>query len=90
MDMASSGALFTWWNKRNEDPIGKKLDRALINAAWFRDFPISSSCFEAGGISDHARCVVQLSGSHNVARKPFRFFNYLTKHIEFPPTVKLV
>ena len=89
-DMASTGALFTWWNKRDEDPIGKKLDRALINAAWFRDFPQSVARFEAGGISDHARCAVHLTGNHNEARKPFRFFNYLTEHAEFLPVVKRV
>lgn len=89
-DMVSTGALFTWWNKREEDPIGKKLDRTLINAAWFRNFPYSSSRFVAGGISDHARCVVQLSGVRNEARRPFRFLNYLTKHTGFLPTVKRV
>ncbi|XP_018473790.2 uncharacterized protein LOC108845015 [Raphanus sativus] len=89
-DMASSGALFTWWNKRDEDPIGKKLDRALINTAWFSDFPHSTSRFEAGGISDHARCVVQLSASRIEARKPFRFFNLLTEHKDFLPVVQRI
>lgn len=27
-DLAYVGALFTWWNKREGDPIGKKLDLA--------------------------------------------------------------
>lgn len=89
-DMTLTGALFTWWNKRDEYPIGKKLDRALINAAWLRVFPQSSSRFEAGGISDHVRCVVQLSGSHNEARKPFRLFKFLTEHVEFLLVVKRV
>lgn len=89
-DMTFMGALFTWWNKRDEDPIGKKLDRALINAAWLRVYPQSFSQFEAGGISDHDRCVVQLSGSHNETRKPFHFFNYLREHEEFLLTVKRV
>lgn len=70
-NMASTGALFTWRNKRDEDLIGKKLDRSLINAAWFRDFPQSAARFEVGGISDHARCVVHLTGNHNEARRPF-------------------
>lgn len=35
-DLAYTGALFTWWNKRESDPIGKKLDRALINGDWLR------------------------------------------------------
>lgn len=30
MDLPYTGALFTWWNKRVEDPIGKKLDRVLV------------------------------------------------------------
>lgn len=29
-DLAYVGALFTWWNKREEEPIGKKLDHFLI------------------------------------------------------------
>ena len=82
-DLAYSGALFTWWNKRDEDPLGKKLDRALVNAAWLRSYPQSTASFEAGGISDHARCVVHLTGSTNEARKPFRFFNYFMEHDEF-------
>lgn len=89
-DMASTGALFTWWNKRAEDPIGKKLDRLMIIAAWFRDFPQSTSRFEAGGISDHARCVVHLSVAYTETQKPFRFFNYLTEHADFLPVVRRV
>lgn len=57
---------------------------------WFRDFPQSSARFEAGGRYDHARCVIHLSGSVNDARKPFRFFNYLTEDSDFLPTVKRV
>lgn len=29
LDLPYTGARFTWWNKREEDPIGKKLDRDL-------------------------------------------------------------
>ena len=89
-DLAASGALYTWWNRRDEDPIGKKLDRAMINAAWLRYYPQSSACFEAGGISDHARCVVTISGDLNESRKPFRFFNYLCDHPDFLTKVKRV
>ena len=89
-DLTHSGAIFTWWNNQEADPIGKKLDRALINGSWLRDYPHSSCRFEAGGISDHARCVVRLSGVTNETRKPFRFFNYLTEHPDFLPTVKRI
>lgn len=67
--MEFTWALFAWWNKRDEDSIGKKLDQALINAG----FSQSSSRFKAGGISDHARCVGHLPGTLNETRKPFRF-----------------
>ena len=79
---------FTWWNKREEDPIGKKLGRALGNGDLLRCFPQSYAWFEAGGVSYHARCLVQLAGSQDETTKPFRFFNYLAEHEVFLPTVK--
>ena len=90
MDLPYTGAMFTWWNKREEDPIGKKLDRALVNREWLQQYPQSSAHFGAGGVSDHARCLVRTSGSSNEVRKPFRFFNYLTEHQDFLPIVKAV
>ena len=58
-DLPYTGALFTWWNNREEDPIGKKLDRALVNQSWMSQYPSSSAHFDAGGISDHARCLIR-------------------------------
>jgi len=60
-DLHSSGPTFTWTNNQEENPIGKKLDRALINPIWLSTFLYSYAAFEAGGISDHSRCVVHLS-----------------------------
>lgn len=88
IDLAYGGALFTWWNKRNEDPIGKKLDRALVNGDWMRFFPNSHAYFDAGGVSDNARCLVKLTGIQDEARRPFRFFNFLTESEEFIPSVQ--
>lgn len=48
LDLPYVGSLYTWWNKRGLDPIGKKLDRALINGVWLRFFPHSFAKFEAG------------------------------------------
>ncbi|CAF2054568.1 unnamed protein product, partial [Brassica oleracea var. botrytis] len=31
LDLPYVGSVFTWWKKRGLDPVGKKLDRALIN-----------------------------------------------------------
>lgn len=47
MNLPYVGALFTWWNKRDEDPIGKKLDRALVNGEWLQRYPQSFAKFEA-------------------------------------------
>ena len=88
MDLPYTGAMFTWWNKREGDPIGKKLDRALVNQEWLTRYPQSCAHFDAGGISGHARCLIRLTGTTNEARKPFRFFNYLTEHNDFLPTIK--
>ena len=89
-DLPYTWAPFTWWNKRVEDPIGKKLDRALVNSEWLNHYPHSSAQFDAGGVSDHARCVIRTSGTVNQARKTFRFFNCLTEHPDFLATVKEV
>lgn len=83
MDLLYRCTLFTWWNKRLEVPIGKKLDRALVNQSWLNRYPLSLTHFEAGEISDHVQCLIRLARALNEARKPFRFFNYLVEHKDF-------
>lgn len=90
LDLPYVGALFTWWNKRDADPIGKKLDRTLVNVEWLWRYPQSFAKFEARGVSDHTRCLVRLSGQQDEARRPSHFFNYLVDHEEFLPIVKEV
>lgn len=53
-DLPYTGALFTRWNKREEDLIGKKLNIALVNSEWLLQYPLSSAYFDAGRVSDHA------------------------------------
>lgn len=41
-----SGSLFTWYNKNNGDRrILCKLDKALINDSWLRNFASSNAIF---------------------------------------------
>lgn len=87
-DLAYIESLFILWNKRGADPIGKKLDHALINGDWLRVYPQSFALFEMGGISDHARCVVRLKHQSSGNRKLFKFFKYLAEQEEFLFTVK--
>lgn len=82
-NLAFIGALFTWWNKREDNPIRKKLGRILVNGDWMRCYPQSYGHFEAGGVCNHARCVVRLTSNQNEARNPFRFFSYLAEPQDF-------
>ena len=72
-DFPYTGVLYTWWNKREEDPIGKKLDRALVNHEWMTCYPHLSAHFDAGGVYDHARCLIRTSGLTNESRNHFGF-----------------
>lgn len=72
VDLASVGPKFTWWNSQDGFPIGKKLDRVLVNGDWVTQFPYSYVSYEACGISDHTRSHVRLSSSSPGKRKPFK------------------
>ena len=76
-DLSATGALFTWWNKHERDPIGKNLDRALVDRDWLRVFPYSQAHFKAGVISNHARCYVRIADRPAGNRKPFWFLSTL-------------
>lgn len=86
-DLAYVGPQFTWWNNQEENPIGKKLDKALVNAVWSQLFPYSFASFETCGVSDHCRCSVTLDTASSVVRLPFKYFTYLADLPEFPDTV---
>lgn len=53
-DMASKGPKFTWCNHLPSDPIGKKLDRCLINDRWLLAFPSSHCSFHPPEFFDHS------------------------------------
>lgn len=88
-DLRFYGSAQTWTNKCPEDPITKKLDRALVNDHWLTMFPFSSATFQVPQISYHSPCVIRLE-THlpSSASKPYKFFNYLVRHPNILVTVK--
>ena len=86
-DLNSRGNSFTWWNKRKATPIAKKLDRILVNNAWYNRFPSSIAYFQDPDFSDHACSTVSLNPATKKKKRPFKFFNYLLQNPDFLPTI---
>lgn len=86
-DLTIRGKLFTWSNKRVEDPIVKKLDRVLVNDLWSQEFPLSYAYYGEPGISDHSPSTIVV-GSNSRDKKLFKVFHFLMPHEEFIPRVR--
>lgn len=89
-DLCYLGPCFTWSNKSPSNPIAKKLDRLLVNHSWIATYPHSQASFLAPEISDHCPNILDLAVNlPRAGTKPFKFFNYLTKHPDFCQVVGL-
>lgn len=83
-DLRYYGPFHTWTNKRPDDSVTKKLDKAMVNDKWLTSLPYSTTTFAAPEFSDHSSCIVRLACPlPSSASKPFKFFNYLVKHPDF-------
>lgn len=83
-DLRYSGPLMTWSNKSPTHPVAEKLDRLLVNYHWIARFPNSQAIFLPPNFSDHTPCILDTSVPLPIAgTRPFKFFNYLTKHPNF-------
>lgn len=79
-DLETRGVFFSWSNRRTEDPILRKLDRALGNDSWRQNFPDIVAVFEAPGDSDHAPCVVDFTVVPEIRKSSFKYFSFLSTH----------
>ncbi|KAG2255495.1 hypothetical protein Bca52824_074789 [Brassica carinata] len=83
-DLRFQGNARIWTNKSPENPVTKKLDRAMVNNQWIMNFPNSIATFLPHEFSDHSPCVVNLACPLPTScTKPFKFFNHLTSHPNF-------
>lgn len=82
-DMDFRGTFYSRSNKRPEDPILRKLDRALCNDKWREVFPDVVAVFEAPGDSDHSPVVVGLSALPAIRKSSFKYFSFISTHPKF-------
>ncbi|OMO60226.1 reverse transcriptase [Corchorus capsularis] len=89
-DHSFTGPLFTWSKNIDEHPLARKLDRVLINSDWLLHFGNSMVEFLLPEISDH--CLMNIITDVKIFSppKPFKFFNFWTKHDDFLPLVNRV
>ncbi|KAL4334719.1 hypothetical protein GQ457_07G002500 [Hibiscus cannabinus] len=87
-DHPFSGLLFTWCNRREDDPLSRKLDRVLVNQNWFSSFPGSSVKFLGPDCSDHCPSNLVLKDSLFYPPRPFKFFGFWVDHPRFLQVVE--
>nr|AAF63129.1 Similar to reverse transcriptase [Arabidopsis thaliana] len=83
VDIPSRGVHYTWSNHQDDNPIIRKLDRAIANGDWFSSFPSAIAVFELSGVSDHSPCIIILENLPKRSKKCFRYFSFLSTHPTF-------
>ena len=71
------GDSFTWFNRRDMDPVFKRLDRVLVNDSWLLQFASSQVVIHNRGIMDHHALLISVCDSVPRVHKGFQFFNYM-------------
>ncbi|KAG7588741.1 Zinc finger CCHC-type superfamily [Arabidopsis suecica] len=82
-DLPCRGVFFTWSNHQQENPIIRKLDRAVGNGAWFNTFRSAVAVFDPPGDSDHSPCIISLMNHPDHSKKSFKYFSFLASHQSF-------
>ncbi|KAL4291256.1 hypothetical protein GQ457_14G001080 [Hibiscus cannabinus] len=83
LDHAYNGAVFTWYNKREEAPLSRKLDQVLVNNWWLRKFSNARVDFVVPDCSDHSPSYVVIDAPMARPPRPFKFFHFWADHPTF-------
>lgn len=83
VDHPAIGYFHTWSNRRIEDFQCRKLDRVVVNKAWFNLPSFSRVSFEEPQISYHASVVPKIACQENSGPKPFKYFNHWSMYRNF-------
>ncbi|XP_039162798.1 uncharacterized protein LOC120290565 [Eucalyptus grandis] len=81
-DLRYVGFRFTWSTSSGVNHKARKIDQVLVNANWSQEFSYSEASFLAPGISNHTPMVVRVM-QPMFTRRPFKFFEFWTKHPSF-------
>ncbi|XP_022891840.1 uncharacterized protein LOC111406687 [Olea europaea var. sylvestris] len=80
MDVRSIGCYYTWTN----GSVWSKIDRAMVNDIWVQNRAyVVANFLPSGCFSDHSPCIVSIHDGVGGEKKPFKFFNMWTKHVDF-------
>lgn len=88
-DFRYIGFRFTWSTSSGANRKARKIDRVLVNVKWSQDFSYSEASFLAPGISNHTPMVVRVMRPV-FSRRPFKFFDFWTKHPSYHSIVSQV
>ncbi|GAV67467.1 LOW QUALITY PROTEIN: hypothetical protein CFOL_v3_10972, partial [Cephalotus follicularis] len=90
-DLRQTGCFFSWSNKRvGDEAVSKKLDRAMGNWGWFKEFNHVQASFPTPGLSDHSPCILQFKIACRSGSRPFKYLNVWASHPEFLDVVRHV
>lgn len=88
LDMKYTGHRLTWCNNREGlERMYCKLDRVLINSAWFNRFPLAETIFLDRSSSDHSPSLVRLHDLATQGKHIFKYCNFWSKNEQFMPLV---
>ncbi|KAL8091848.1 uncharacterized protein LOC141690658 [Apium graveolens] len=83
------GPLFTWYNKRPNDVIEKRLDRMLGNGDWISSFTEGFVKVLPRRIMDHSPLLYSVPMQLQKIHKSFQFFNFMCEHENFHDVIRI-